>query len=127
MGAKKFNQKGLDFIVKTSMEQLGINETQARMRLEALQRSGVLSKFDSPDVLYFQITVDTAMQIPQLGDERVLKFSSFDETIIDKNELIEHELLQLLNFYFHPNAKHQNSKITKRALELYKELNHKYQ
>jgi hypothetical protein len=54
-------------LVELTIKTLGISEKAANLRIEALLKSKVLDKFGSPDELPFQIAVDCAMQIPQLG------------------------------------------------------------
>lgn len=58
-----------DHLTETAMEKLGISERQAEMRINALRKSGVLSRLGNPDSPSFQIGFDVAMQIPQLGNE----------------------------------------------------------
>lgn len=59
----------IDFLVKESIRKLGITEKTALLRIKAIVKSGILSKFGPPDLLPFQIAVDCAMQIPQLGEK----------------------------------------------------------
>jgi hypothetical protein len=54
-------------LVELTIKTLGISEKAANLRIEALLKSKVLDKFGPPDELPFQIAVDCAMQIPQLG------------------------------------------------------------
>lgn len=59
------------YLVSTAVKTLGISERAAKLRVFAIIKSGILSKFGSPNEAPFQIAIDAAMQIPQLEDERV--------------------------------------------------------
>ncbi len=61
----KVPEKIKQSIVKMTVENLKVTEEQAEKRVDALIKSGVLDKFDSPMDKLFQYTVDVAMQIPQ--------------------------------------------------------------
>lgn len=56
-------------VVKMTVDALGITEQAARLRVNAMMRSGILNRFESPDDTLFQFVVDQAMRIPQIGDE----------------------------------------------------------
>lgn len=64
---KKEYLETLDYIVKKTAEALNISERSARLRANALLKSGLLDKYKNADDILFKIVVDTAMQIPQLG------------------------------------------------------------
>ena len=55
-------------LVSQAMEVLGITEKAAKLRVKAIVMSGILSRFGSPLEESFQIAIDSAMQIPQLGE-----------------------------------------------------------
>lgn len=63
---KEYNQIE-KYLVSEAIQKLGITEKQAKLRIKAIVKSGILNKFGSPDQAPFQIAVDAAMQIPQLG------------------------------------------------------------
>jgi hypothetical protein len=58
-----------DYLIEMTVKTLGVSRNQARLRLEAFLKSGVLAKWKNPnpDEIIFQIITDIAMQIPQLG------------------------------------------------------------
>ena len=58
-----------EFLIKTTIETLGISEKAANLRIDAILKSGILGKFGHPDHQSFQIAVDAAIQIPQIGIE----------------------------------------------------------
>lgn len=58
-----------DNVAEMSMKKLGISKRTALLRVKALHASGILGKFGSPSELPFQIAIDAAMQIPQLGEK----------------------------------------------------------
>lgn len=58
-------------LVTMAVSTLKITEKAAKLRVKALVQSGILSKFGSPDSTPFQIAIDTAMQIPQLGESEI--------------------------------------------------------
>lgn len=60
-----------NYLVQTTVDTLGITEHAARLRIKALMQSGILFKFGTPDQQSFQIAVDAAMQIPQLGESEI--------------------------------------------------------
>lgn len=62
----KTPEKSLEYLVEISIEVLSISREQAKLRVAALVKSGVLDIFDSPDDPAFQFAVDIAMKIPQL-------------------------------------------------------------
>ena len=55
------------YLTKTAMEKMNISKRTAELRIKAIQKSGILEKLGSPDNPTFQIGIDVAMQIPQLG------------------------------------------------------------
>lgn len=57
------------YLVGATVKTLGITEKAANLRFDALLKSGVLDRFKSPYSELFQIVVDTAMRIPQVGIE----------------------------------------------------------
>lgn len=57
----------LDYVVKKTAKALNISDRSARLRANALLKSGLLDKYKNADDILFKIVVDTAMQIPQLG------------------------------------------------------------
>jgi hypothetical protein len=64
------NKKAIEAVlVKMAVEKLGISERAATLRINALMKSGILSKFGSPEEVPFQIAIDAAIQIPQLGEK----------------------------------------------------------
>jgi len=60
---KELEEKLINMAIST----LGISYSQAKLRIEALIKSEVLKGLNPSDVK-FQITVDVAMQIPQLKE-----------------------------------------------------------
>lgn len=56
-------------LVKMAMGKLGISERVAKIRIRAIIKSGILSKFGPPDGVPFQAAIDASMQIPQLGEK----------------------------------------------------------
>ena len=59
------------YLVGVAIKTLGITEKAAKLRVKAIVKSGILSKFGSPDEMPFQVAIDCAMQIPQLGESEV--------------------------------------------------------
>lgn len=57
------------YLIETSMKVLGISALAAKLRVRALLASGILHQFGHPDQQPFQVAVDAAMRIPQLGNE----------------------------------------------------------
>lgn len=57
-----------NYLVGVAAGTLKISEKAAKLRIKAIIKSGILSKFGSPDKIPFQIAIDCAMQIPQLGE-----------------------------------------------------------
>lgn len=58
-------------LVVIAKDTLGISEKAAKLRVKAIIKSGILSKFGSPEETTFQIAIDAAMQIPQLGESEI--------------------------------------------------------
>ena len=58
-------------LVGIAVKTLRISEKAAKLRVKAIVKSGILSKFGSPDSIPFQIAIDCAMQIPQLGESEI--------------------------------------------------------
>jgi hypothetical protein len=56
------------YLVAEAIKTLGISEKAAKLRVKAIVKSGILSKFGTPDQIPFQVAIDAAMQIPQLGE-----------------------------------------------------------
>lgn len=56
-----------EYLTKTAMEKLNISRRSAELRIEAIRKSGILTQLGSPDSQPFQIGIDVAMRIPQLG------------------------------------------------------------
>jgi len=67
----KMDDQTRDYLVEMTVKTLGISRNQAKLRLEAFLKSGVLAKWKNPDPdeTMFHIITDIAMQIPQLGVE----------------------------------------------------------
>lgn len=59
------------YLVGMATKTLGISEKAARLRVRAIVKSGILSRFGTPDQLTFQVAMDAAMQIPQLGESEL--------------------------------------------------------
>lgn len=59
------------YLESEAMTRLGITKRAATCRINALMKSGILSKFGPPDGVPFQAAIDAAMQIPQLGESEV--------------------------------------------------------
>lgn len=57
-----------DYLVRTAVKTLGISKKAAKLRVKAILKSGILSKYGSPNEIPFQIAIDCAMRIPQLGE-----------------------------------------------------------
>jgi len=57
------------YLVNGAVKALGITKKAAKLRVKAIVKSGILSKFGTPDTVPFQIAVDAAMMIPQLGEK----------------------------------------------------------
>ena len=55
-------------LVPHAMKALGISEKAAKLRIKAIVVSGILGEFGSPEESTFQIAIDAAMRIPQLGE-----------------------------------------------------------
>ena len=55
-------------LVKMAIETLNISEKAAKLRIKAIIKSGILEKFGEPTGMIFQIAIDSAMMIPQLGE-----------------------------------------------------------
>lgn len=55
-------------LVKMAVLSLKITEKAAMIRVKAIVKSGILGRFGPPDSFPFQIAIDAAMQIPQLGE-----------------------------------------------------------
>jgi len=55
-------------LVPMAMQTLGISEKAATLRIKAIVKSGILGEFGTPDELTFQVAIDAAMRIPQLGE-----------------------------------------------------------
>lgn len=62
------DDQGQNYLIKITVKGLGISNNQAKLRLEAFLKSGVLAKYKNPkpEGNLFQIITDIAMQIPQL-------------------------------------------------------------
>lgn len=60
----------LEYLTKTAMDKLGISREAAQLRITAIHKSGILRQFGSPDKEPFQIAIDAAMRIPQIGIEQ---------------------------------------------------------
>lgn len=58
----------LNDLTKNAVDVLGITEKAAKLRLEGILKSGILKKYGPPTEMPFQIAIDAAMQIPQLGE-----------------------------------------------------------
>lgn len=58
-------------VIKTAMRVLNISEKQAKLRIDAMLKSGVLKGMGSPDDTLFQFVVDKAMRIPQIEKEGI--------------------------------------------------------
>ena len=71
MNEEKDYKEIANFLVDQAVKTLGITEKAAKLRIKAIVLSGILSKFGSPDELPFQIAIDCALQIPQLGESEV--------------------------------------------------------
>ena len=56
------------YLVGVAMSKLGISKKAATLRVKAIIKSGILTKFGLPDEVPFQAAIDAAMQIPQLGE-----------------------------------------------------------
>ena len=57
------------YLIGVSMETLGISEKAAVLRVDAVLKSGVLDRFGAPNEIIFQLVVDVAMRITQIGIE----------------------------------------------------------
>ena len=60
--------KAYEFLVTTAIKVLKISRKAAELRLKAIIKSGILSELGSPGEQAFQIGIDVAMRIPQLGE-----------------------------------------------------------
>lgn len=58
-----------DYLAAETVKRLGISDRAARLRVRALHRSGILTKFGAPSTLEFKVAIDAAMQIPQISIE----------------------------------------------------------
>ncbi len=58
-----------EYLTATAMKTLGISKRTAELRINAIRKSGILGRLGSPDEVPFQIGIDVAMQIPQLGEK----------------------------------------------------------
>ncbi len=59
----------IENLVQMAVNHMNISEKAARLRIEAIVKSGILGKFGHPNEATFQIAIDAAMQIPQLGED----------------------------------------------------------
>lgn len=58
-----------EYLVTTAMERLKISRRSAELRINAIRASGILNQLGPPDEQPFQIGIDVAMRIPQLGEK----------------------------------------------------------
>ena len=58
-----------EYLIFTAVNTLKISRRAAEMRINALRKSGLLLNLGPPDGQPFQIGVDVAMRLPQLGNE----------------------------------------------------------
>ena len=58
-----------EYLIKTAMQQLNISRRTAELRINAIRKSGILLELGDPDEQPFQIGIDVAMRIPQLGEK----------------------------------------------------------
>lgn len=58
-----------EYLIITAMEQMKITRRTAELRINAIRKSGILLQLGSPDEQPFQIGIDVAMRIPQLGEK----------------------------------------------------------
>lgn len=58
-----------EYLITTAVSTLKISRHAAEMRINALRKSGLLLNLGHPDEQPFQIGVDVAMRLPQLGNE----------------------------------------------------------
>lgn len=56
-------------LVPIAMKTLGISERAAKLRIKAIVKSGIMERFGKPDELTFQVAIDAAMCIPQMGEK----------------------------------------------------------
>jgi hypothetical protein len=62
-------QQIFDSLVKIAMETVKIPKRTAELRIKAIIKSGIMNELGSPDGQPFQIGIDVAMRIPQLGEK----------------------------------------------------------
>lgn len=65
---EEFNQVW-EYLTSTAMKTLGISKRAAELRINAIRASGILRQLGPPDEEPFQIGIDVAMRIPQLGEK----------------------------------------------------------
>lgn len=58
-----------EYLTTTAMDTLKISRRTAELRINAIRVSGIMERIGTPDELSFQIGIDVAMQIPQLGEK----------------------------------------------------------
>lgn len=56
------------YLIETASRVMGITEKAAKLRVRAIIQSGIMSKFGPADQEPFQIAIDAAMMVPQLGE-----------------------------------------------------------
>jgi hypothetical protein len=56
------------YLVDQAMQVLEITEKAAKLRVKAIIKSGILSQFGTPLEESFQVAIDAAMRIPQMGE-----------------------------------------------------------
>ena len=61
--------KVYEFLITTAMQTLNISRRAAELRIKAIRASGILMNLGPWDEQPFQIGVDVAMRIPQLGEK----------------------------------------------------------
>ena len=57
------------YLVNEAVKHLGVSERTAHLRINAIRKSGILTELGPPDGQAFQIGIDVAMRIPQLGEK----------------------------------------------------------
>jgi hypothetical protein len=58
-----------EYLTTTAMEKMNITRRTAELRINAIRKSGILTELGDPDGQPFQIGIDVAMRIPQLGEK----------------------------------------------------------
>ena len=62
-------EKLIEHLSTMAMDKLNISRRTAELRITAIHKSGILGELGSPDELPFQVGIDVAMRIPQLGEK----------------------------------------------------------